>query len=116
MHDLSFLIRGMQIMEIGHFSFYMSFSGRLYHLISQYGHFNSGTWPKCCGMGRISLWAELLYWGGGGGGGGGCPSTPFIEERFGPAPLGLRSRPMYMSFSTPSVAPQLLTKAGLGKG
>ena len=25
MHDLSFLIRGIRIMEIGHFSFYMSF-------------------------------------------------------------------------------------------
>ena len=42
MHDLSFLIRGMWIMEIGHFSFYMSFSGRLHHLISRQGDFNSG--------------------------------------------------------------------------
>ena len=40
--------------------------------------------------------------GGGGGGGGGCSLTPFIERRFGPAPLGLRSGPMYMSFSAPS--------------
>ena len=108
MHDLSFLIRGMRIMEIGHFSFYMSFSGRLYNLISRQGDFNSGPWPKCCGMGRVSLWAELLYWGG--------PPTPFIKWRFGPTPLGLRSGPMYMSFSTPSVTPQLLTKASLGKG
>ena len=54
--------------------------------------------------------------GGGGGGGGGGPPTPFIERRFGPAPLGLHSGPMYMSFSTPLVAPQLLTKASLGKG
>ena len=61
MHDLSFLICGMQIMEIGHFSFYMSFSGCLYQLISQRGDFNFGPWPKCCGMGRVSLWAELLY-------------------------------------------------------
>ena len=51
MHDLSFLIRGMWIMEIGHFSFYMSFSGCLYHLISRQGDFNFRTWPKCCGMG-----------------------------------------------------------------
>ena len=51
MHDLSFLIRGMWIMEIGHFSFYMSFSSCLYHLISRPGDFNSRTWPKCCGMG-----------------------------------------------------------------
>ena len=65
MHDLSFLIRGMRIMEIGHFSFYMSFSSRLHHLISRHVDFNSGTWPKCCGMGMVSLWAELLYWGGG---------------------------------------------------
>ena len=38
---------------------------------------------------------------GGGGGGGGGPPTPFIKQRFGHVPLGLRSRPMYMSFSTP---------------
>ena len=61
MHDLSFLIRGMQIMEIGHFSFYMSFLGCLYHLMTRQGDFNYGPWPKCCGMGRISLWVELLY-------------------------------------------------------
>ena len=35
MHDLSFLIRGMQIMEIGNFSFYMSFLGCLYHLMTR---------------------------------------------------------------------------------
>ena len=63
MHDLSFLIRGMRIMKIEHFSFYMSFSGCLYHLISRHGDFNSEPWPKCCGMGRVSLWVELLYWG-----------------------------------------------------
>ena len=63
MHDISFLIRGIQIIEIGHFSFYTSFLDRLYHLISRQGDFNYGPWPKCCGMGRVSLWAELLYWG-----------------------------------------------------
>ena len=62
-HDLSFLICGMRIMEIGHFSFYMSFSGCLYHLTSWQGDCNSGPLPKCCGMGRVSLWVELLYWG-----------------------------------------------------
>ena len=46
-----------------------------------------------------------FFIGGGGGGGGGSPSTPFIERRFGPAPLGLCSGPMYMYFSTPLVAP-----------
>ena len=60
-------------------------------------------------MGRVSLL-------GGGGGGGGGFLTPFIKRMFGPTPLGLRSRSMYMSFFTPSIAPQLLTKAGLGKG
>ena len=45
-HDLSFLIHGMLIMEIGHFSFYMSFSGRLYHLIFRQGDFNSGPCPS----------------------------------------------------------------------
>ena len=64
----------------------MSFSGSPYHLISRQGDFNYGAWPKCCGMGMVSLWVELLYWGGGGGGGG--PPTPFIEQRFGPASLG----------------------------
>ena len=63
MHDISFLICGMQIIEIGRFSFYMSFSGHLYHLIYRQGDFNYGPWPKCRGMGRVSLWAELLYWG-----------------------------------------------------
>ena len=61
MHDLSFLIRGMRIMEIGHFFFYMSFSDRLYHLISRQGDFSSRPWPKCYGMGRDSLWAKLFY-------------------------------------------------------
>ena len=60
-HNLSFLIRGMRIMEIGHFSFYMSFLGRLYHWISRQGDFNSRLWPKCIGMGRVSLWVGLLY-------------------------------------------------------
>ena len=61
-HDLSFLIRGMRIMEIEHFSFYMSFSGRLYHLITWQGGFNSGPGLVCFGMDRNSQWAELLYW------------------------------------------------------
>ena len=76
MHYFSFLIRGMRIMEIGHFSFYMSFFSHLYHLISQQGDFNSRTWPKC--YGRVSLWAELLNWGGGGGGGGGGSGVPLL--------------------------------------
>ena len=70
MHDLSFLIRGMRIMEIGHFSFYMSFFSRLYHLISQQGDFNSRTWPKCYG----------------GGGGGGVPQLPLKSGGLGLCP------------------------------
>ena len=58
----------------------------------------------------------LSFFIGGGGGGGGGPLTPFIKLRFGFTRLGLHSGPMYMSFSTPSVAPQILTKVGLGKG
>ena len=112
MHDLSFLIRGMRIMEIGHFSFYTSFLGRLYHLLTRQGDFNSGPWLKCRGMGRISLWAELLYWGGGGGGG---PNSLHKAEVWACA-LGFAPGPMYMSFSTPLVAPLPLTKVGLGKG
>ena len=96
-HDLSFLIHGMRIMEIGHFSFYMSFSGSLYHLISRQGDFNSGTWPKCCGMGMGHIVGRESLLGG-----GVVPITPFIERRFGPAPwvcaLGL-----YMSFPTQSI-------------
>ena len=82
MHDLSFLIRGMRIMEIGHFSFYMSFLSRLYHLNSQQGDFNSRTWPKC--YGRVSLWAELLYLGGGVE--GGSPNSLYRAEVWACAP------------------------------
>ena len=61
-------------MEIGHFSFLTSILSRLYHLIIWYGGFNSRPGPVCCGMGRISLWAEPLYWV--------CPSNPFIKRSF----------------------------------
>ena len=77
MHDLPFLIHEMRIMKIGHFSFY---------LISRHGDFNSGPWPKCCGMGRVSLWAGLLYWGGGGGGGGGSPNSLYKAKVWAYAP------------------------------
>ena len=65
-------------METEHFSFYTSFLGRLYHLITRQGGFNSGPGPMYFGMGRISLWAELLYWV--------CAPSPFIRQRFGLAP------------------------------
>ena len=76
--DPSFLIRGALIMETGHFSFYTSFLGRLYHLITWQGGFNSSLGLVYFGMGRISLWAELLYWV--------CAPTSFIRQWFGLAP------------------------------
>ena len=75
MKDPSFLICGAWIMEIGYFSFHTSLLGRLHHLIIWHGSFNSGPGPVYFGMGRISMWAELLYWV--------CPSNPFIRRTFG---------------------------------
>ena len=60
MKDPSFLICGAWIMETEHFSFHTSLLGRLYHLITWHGGFNSGPGPIYFGMGRISLWTELL--------------------------------------------------------
>ena len=73
MKDPSFLIGGEWIMETRHFPFLMSLLGRLYHLIMIIwpSGFNSRPRPVYFGMGRISLWAELLYWV--------CPSNPFIR-------------------------------------
>ena len=66
-------------METGHFfSFYTSFLGHLYHLITWHGGFNSGSGPMYFDMGRILLWAELLYWV--------SASTPFIRRMFGLMP------------------------------
>ena len=64
MKDPSFLIGGEWIMETGHFPFLTSLLGHLYHLIMIIlpGGFNSIPVPVYFGMGRISLWAELLYW------------------------------------------------------
>ena len=77
MKDSSFLICGEWIMETGHFSFLTSFLGCLYHLIMIIwpGGFISRLEPMYFGMGRISLWAELLYWV--------CSSNPFIRRMFG---------------------------------
>ena len=55
MHDLSFLIRGMRIMEIGRLSFYMSFLDHLHHSIIWQGDFDSGLGPMCSGIGKIPL-------------------------------------------------------------
>ena len=75
MKDPSFLIRGVWIMETGHFSFHTSLLSRLYHLIIWHGGFNSEPGPVYFGMDRISPWAELFYWV--------CPSNPFIRRTFG---------------------------------
>ena len=95
MHNLSFLIRGVRIMEIGYFSFYMSFWGRLYHLITWQGDFNSGPGPVYFGMDRNSQWAELLYRI--------CAPTLFIRRRLGLVLLGLRFGLVQVWFSTPSI-------------
>ena len=85
MKDPSFLICGEWIIEIGHFSFFTSLLGRLYHFIMIIwpGGFNSQPRPVYFSMGRISLWAELLYWV--------CSSNPFIRRTFWTCVLGLRS-------------------------
>ena len=77
MKDPSFLICGEWIMETGHFSFLTSLLGRLYQFIMFIwpSGFNSRPGPVYFGMGRISLWAKLLYWV--------CPSNPFIRWTFG---------------------------------
>ena len=63
MKDSSFLNCGKWIMETEHFSFLTSLLGRLYHFIMIIwpGGFNSRPEPVYFGMGRISLWVELLY-------------------------------------------------------
>ena len=108
MKDPSFLICGAWIMETGPFSFHTSLLGRLYHLIIWHGGFNSGPRPVYFGMGRISLWAELLYWV--------CPSNPFIRRTFGltfwACALGLCT----YCFRTHQLPPQPLAEASLGKG
>ena len=85
--DLSFLIRGVRIMETGRLFFYMRFLDHLHHSIIWQGGFDSGLGPMCSGMGRIPQWAELFYWV--------CALTPFIRRRFGPMSwacvLGLRA-------------------------
>ena len=107
MHDLSFLIRGMGIMENCHFSFYMSFLGRLYHLISRKGDFNSSG-PN------VVAWVGYHY--------GpsffirGSPNSLYKEEVWACTPGFVLWAYIYVVLYLISVAPQLLTKAGLGKG
>ena len=60
------------------FSLLHEFLGRLYQLITWQGGFNFGPRPVYFGMGRISLWAELLGWV--------CAPTPFIRWRSRLAP------------------------------
>ena len=51
------------------------FLDRLYHLITWQGGFNYGPGPVYFGMGRISMWVELLGWD--------YALTPFIRWRSG---------------------------------
>ena len=75
MKDHSYLVCGAWIMMTRHFSFQRTLLGRLYHLIIWHGRLNSGPGPLYFGMGRISLWVELLYWV--------CLSNRFIRRTFG---------------------------------
>ena len=75
MKDPSFLICEVWIMETGHISFHTALLGRLHHLTTWHGGFDSGPRSVYFGVGRISLWAELLYWDG--------PSNPFARRTFG---------------------------------
>ena len=72
------------------------------------GGFNFGPRPVYFGMDKNSQWVELLYRI--------CAPTLFIRRRLGPVLLDLRFEPVQVWFSTPSVAPQPLAEAGLGKG
>ena len=60
------------------FSLLHEFLGRLYRLITWQSGFNFTPGLVYFGMGRISLWAELLGWV--------CAPTPFIRWRFGLEP------------------------------
>ena len=108
MKDPSFLIRGARIMETGYFSFHTSFLGRLYHLITWHGGFNSWPGPVYFGIGRISLWAELLYRV--------CASTPFIRQMFGLTPWACALGLCTYCFLPHQLSPQPLAEASLGKG
>ena len=81
MHDLSFLIRGMRIMEIRHFSFYTSFLGRLYHLITRQSDFNSGPWPSAVAWVGSHCGSSFFI-----GGGGGPPNSIYKAEVWACAP------------------------------
>ena len=108
MKDPSFLICGVRIKETGHLSFHTGLLGRLRHLITWHGSFDFGPGSVYFGMGRISLWAELLYWAD--------PSNPFARQtfglKFGACALDLRT----YCFRPHQLPLQLLAKASLGKG
>ena len=60
MKDPSFQIYGVWIMETGYLSFHMGLLGRLHHLITWDGSFDSGPGSVYFGMSRISLWAKFV--------------------------------------------------------
>ena len=95
------------------FSLLHEFLGCLYRLITWQGGFNSRPGPVYFGMGRISLWGELLGWV--------CAPTPFIRWRSGLVPgaivlwacaLGLCT----YCFLPHQWPPQPLAEASLGEG
>ena len=108
MKDPYFLICGVWIMETRHLSFHTCLLGRLHHLITWHGGFDFGPGSVYFGMGRISLWADLLYWVG--------PSNPFSRRTFGlkfkACALGLRT----YCFRPHQLPLQPLAEASLGKG
>ena len=85
MKDPSFLIYWVWIIETGHLSFHTSLLGFLHHLITWHGGLDYGPRSVYFGLGRISLWAEILYWVG--------PSNHFARRtfrlNFGACALGL---------------------------
>ena len=108
MKDPSFLICGVWIMETGHISFNTGLLGRLHHLITWHGSFDSVPRSVYFGIGRISQWAKLLYLVG--------PSNPFARRtfglKFGACALSLRT----YCFKPHRLPLQPLPEASLGKG
>ena len=108
MKDPSVLICEVWIKETGHLSFHTGLLGRLCHLITWHGSFDFGPRSVYFDMGRISLWAELLYLVG--------LSNPFARRTFG-LKFGACALDLHTYCFRPHQLPlQPLAKASLGKG
>ena len=86
------------------FSLLHEFLGRVYRLITWSGGFNFRPGLVYFGMGRISLWAELLGWI--------CAPIPFIRRRSG-LTLWACALIVFYPISGP---PQPLVEISLGEG